>query len=258
MKPRRITKGLVDALKPGSLVWDSDVVGFGVRRQRVAKIYVLKTRIGGRQRWLTIGRHGPWTPDTARREARRILGDVAGGDDPASARDAERQALSNNNERRQRLGLLIAAAEFRQTENGLYAWDGLYTALAGRGERLSLPGWIRDYLMDCIVELNRLKFAVADRKLKPEEAADRVPEALRLRRPRGKKSCFTEYTDVFHDAALFSDHNLGRARGEKGEALVKDQEDKLSKSRRTVFERLSKQRQTEERLTILARKHRLF
>ena len=95
MEPRRITKRVVDSLGPGSLVWDSDVVGFGVRRQRVAKIYLLKTRIGGRQRWLTIGRHGsPWTPDTARREARRILGDVAGGDDPASARDANQQALS--------------------------------------------------------------------------------------------------------------------------------------------------------------------
>ena len=95
MEPRRITKRVVDSHGPGSLVWDSDVVGFGVRRQRVAKIYLLKTRIGGRQRWLTIGRHGsPWTPDTARREARRILGDVAGGDDPASARDANQQALS--------------------------------------------------------------------------------------------------------------------------------------------------------------------
>ena len=95
MKPHRITKRLVDALKPGSMVWDSDVVGFGVRRQRVARMYVLKTRIGGRQRWLTIGRHGsPWTPDTARREARRLLGGVAGGNDPASARDADRQALS--------------------------------------------------------------------------------------------------------------------------------------------------------------------
>lgn len=55
---RRITKRTVDALKPGEIVWDSEVKGFGIRCQRVAKVYVLKTRVGGRQRWLSIGRHG--------------------------------------------------------------------------------------------------------------------------------------------------------------------------------------------------------
>jgi integrase len=53
-----------------------------------AKYYVLKLRIGGRQRWLTIGRHGsPWTPDSARREAKRLLGFKAAGSDPATERD---------------------------------------------------------------------------------------------------------------------------------------------------------------------------
>ncbi len=55
---QRITKRTVDSLKPGGLVWDSEVKGFGVRCQRTAKTYVLKTRIGGLQRWITIGRHG--------------------------------------------------------------------------------------------------------------------------------------------------------------------------------------------------------
>ena len=53
------------------------VAGFGVRRQRRAAVYVLKYRDGsGRQRFLTIGRHGsPWTPETARHEARLHLAD---------------------------------------------------------------------------------------------------------------------------------------------------------------------------------------
>lgn len=85
---QRITKRTVDSLKPGALVWDSEVKGFGVRCQRVAKTYVLKTRIGGRQRWITIGRHGsPWTPEKARVEAIRLLGEKASGHDPAEARD---------------------------------------------------------------------------------------------------------------------------------------------------------------------------
>jgi integrase len=47
----------------------------------------------GRQRWHTIGRHGaPWTPDEARREARRILGEVADGGDPAGAKAEARKA----------------------------------------------------------------------------------------------------------------------------------------------------------------------
>lgn len=85
---QRITKRTVDNLKPGGLVWDSEVKGFGVRCQRAAKTYVLKTRIGGVQRWITIGRHGsPWTPEAARQEAVRLLGAKAAGRDPAEARD---------------------------------------------------------------------------------------------------------------------------------------------------------------------------
>jgi integrase len=49
---------------------------------------VLKTRIDGRQRFLTIGTHGKgWTVDPARREAARLLGLIAAGTDPARTRD---------------------------------------------------------------------------------------------------------------------------------------------------------------------------
>ena len=72
------------------------VKGFGVRcRASGAKHYVLKMRVGGRQRWLTIGRHGsPWTPDKARSEALRLLGLKAGGNDPASDRDRQKGAIT--------------------------------------------------------------------------------------------------------------------------------------------------------------------
>jgi integrase len=84
----------VTALRPGEVLWDSMVTGFGARRQRSPAIsYFLFYRTAGRQRWLTIGRHGaPWAPETARIEAKRLLGAVAGGKDPASAKDAHRQA----------------------------------------------------------------------------------------------------------------------------------------------------------------------
>ena len=75
----------VRALKPGEMVWDTAVSGFGARRQWGAAIaYILKYRTSeGRQRWHTIGRHGaPWTPETARAKAQELLGEVAKDRDP--------------------------------------------------------------------------------------------------------------------------------------------------------------------------------
>ena len=94
VKPaRRITKPFVDSLQPGEIGWDSEIKGFGVRCQRRDRVYVVKYRVAGRQRWLTIGKHGsPWTPDLARREARRVLGLVADGKDPAEKKQRDRSA----------------------------------------------------------------------------------------------------------------------------------------------------------------------
>ena len=91
----RITKRTVDALKPGELVWDAHVKGFGVRRQKDAISYFFRYRAGkGRsavKRYMTIGLHGAegwiggeritWTPDTAARQARqtRLLRNIMAG-----------------------------------------------------------------------------------------------------------------------------------------------------------------------------------
>lgn len=92
---KKITKSVVDALKPGALVWDTEVARFGIRRRAEARVYAVKYRHRGRQRWLRIGEHGsPWTPETARREALRLLGLVAQDQDPAGARSATREALT--------------------------------------------------------------------------------------------------------------------------------------------------------------------
>jgi len=86
----------IRALEPNCEIWDSAVVGFGARRQRTDAVsYVLLYRKqDGRQRRYTIGRHGaPWTPDTARNEARRLLGDVATGNDPAGDKQQGRKGI---------------------------------------------------------------------------------------------------------------------------------------------------------------------
>jgi integrase len=87
----------VRGLQPGQVIWDAKVPGFGARRQKgtgVAYAVVYRTR-EGRQRWCTIGRHGaPWTPHGAREEAKRILGEVASGGDPAGAKQDARKAAT--------------------------------------------------------------------------------------------------------------------------------------------------------------------
>src|SRR5690242_16702943 len=97
MASKKIGLREIRALKPGEIVWDSAVGGFHARRQQsktVSYIVVYRTA-EGRQRWQTIGRHGsPWTPDTARETAKRILGHLVGGADPAAEKRAKRKAAS--------------------------------------------------------------------------------------------------------------------------------------------------------------------
>jgi integrase len=80
----RITKTEVERLSPGDeWLWDDVVKGFGARRQVDGVFYYLRYRINSRQRMKRIGRHGsPWTPDSARTDAKKRLGLVAAGVDP--------------------------------------------------------------------------------------------------------------------------------------------------------------------------------
>src|SRR6266478_1874486 len=92
-RQHRLTKNAVDRLKPGETAWDSDVRGFGVRKQRRDPVYVLKYRSGGKQRLYTIGLHGsPWTVESARNEAARLWGEIAKGTDPTLLREAMKEA----------------------------------------------------------------------------------------------------------------------------------------------------------------------
>jgi integrase len=90
----KVTKRVVDALVANSTIWDDELPGFGARRRASgATYYFLKYRSGARQRWHTIGRHGaPWTPEEARKEALRLLGEVVRGNDPSAHRAAHRKA----------------------------------------------------------------------------------------------------------------------------------------------------------------------
>ena len=87
----RISKTTVDALQPGEMLRDTEIIGFGVRRQRGAPVYFVRKRIDGLGKWITIGTHGAgWTADKARKAAQSILGTIADGKDPVATKRLDR------------------------------------------------------------------------------------------------------------------------------------------------------------------------
>jgi integrase len=97
----KISKRLVEALKPGPtdrIVFDTEVRGFAVRVRKTGGMsYAVEYKAGhGRgapTRRVTIGPVGTMTPEQARAAARRVLGSVALGEDPAAKKASERRAL---------------------------------------------------------------------------------------------------------------------------------------------------------------------
>ncbi len=100
MAESQITKRLIDSLKPRPdeyFVWDGSLSGFGLRVQSTgAMSYVVKYRAGsGRSaptRRFTLAKAGTITPDEARTLAKKTLGSVAHGADPAAQRAADKRA----------------------------------------------------------------------------------------------------------------------------------------------------------------------
>ncbi len=104
MASQSITIRTIEALKPchgrDVYTWDSGLRGFGLRvTPKGVKSYVLQFRVnGGPARRKTIGIHGsPWTPQTARKEAERLLVLVRQGIDPVvEQREAKRKEKALN------------------------------------------------------------------------------------------------------------------------------------------------------------------
>lgn len=80
---KKLTKITVDKAtnngKGQSIIWDSELKGFGLRVTPTRKTYVVQNRIAGKTVRVTIGLHGPLTPEQARIEAKKYLGEMAKG-----------------------------------------------------------------------------------------------------------------------------------------------------------------------------------
>ena len=94
----KLTKRLIDTVDirdKDYVLWDDELPGFGLRVFASGRrSYLIQYRSNGRSRRYTIGLHGVWTPETARKEARIQLGKVAQGDNPAEERQTQRNAIT--------------------------------------------------------------------------------------------------------------------------------------------------------------------
>lgn len=94
----KLSKRIVDHAEAGDkdyFIWDDELPGFGLRVFKSGKrSYLVQYRAKGRTRRFTIGTHGVWTPETARVQARVLLGRIAQGDNPAEERELDHKAIT--------------------------------------------------------------------------------------------------------------------------------------------------------------------
>ncbi len=95
---RTLTKRVVDRLTVSgkdAVFWDRDLPVFGVRvYPSGARVYVVQTRASGKSKRITIGRHGEFAPDRARREAVRLITELKAGNDPLAEEPVEPTATN--------------------------------------------------------------------------------------------------------------------------------------------------------------------
>jgi integrase len=93
-----ITADLLDRMQPGDLLWDTEVRGFGARRQKNDVVFVFKANLPGtkRQIFVTIGkrRRGEWNLREARTKATELRYKVIRGEDPTAVKREARGVMT--------------------------------------------------------------------------------------------------------------------------------------------------------------------
>lgn len=97
-----LTKRIIDSIAAPTTAdefyWDTSLPGFGLRVYRSGrKVFVAQYRnAGGQTKRVTLGRYGTITLDTARKNAKLVMSDVAAGQDPSDLKRRGRIAPDMN------------------------------------------------------------------------------------------------------------------------------------------------------------------
>jgi integrase len=90
----KLTKSIVEAIpypETGQKFYrDSEIKGFGLRVGTASKVYIAESKVSNKTVRVTIGRHGIFTAEQARQEAKKILSTIARGINPNDADKAKR------------------------------------------------------------------------------------------------------------------------------------------------------------------------
>ena len=96
MPERKLTDTVVRSLAANERqvdYWCDSVKGFGLRVSPGGrKAFIVRYRVAGRRRRMSLGGYPAVSLAGARRRAKQVLGEVAGGQDPAQARHDARHA----------------------------------------------------------------------------------------------------------------------------------------------------------------------
>ena len=85
--PKKFTKTLIDKAEKGTILWDSEVRGYGLRvSPEGKKVFFVAGRVNGKSLQFTIGPYGTFTEHLARQKAQQILQGMREGIDPRDVR----------------------------------------------------------------------------------------------------------------------------------------------------------------------------
>ncbi|MDT8320743.1 MAG: integrase family protein [Xanthomonadales bacterium] len=186
-----------------SLHWDDDLTGFGLRVTAAgARSYIVESRVNGKTRRATIGKHGVFTADQARKIAKSKLGDMAKGIDLS----AERKRLKTES-----VTLAKAVESYlsnRVTRAGLPLKDRTKADIRYH-LRTTFPDWADKPVMGITREMIQRRYSDrARRSVAQANQAMRVLKgimnyaAAQYRAPDGRRLIVENPVDVLRDASM--------------------------------------------------------
>lgn len=192
------------------IIFDTALPGFGIRVTPGAKTFIVQARVNGRTRRTTIGSSTAFTADEARREAKKMLGQMAGGSDPNSVK-AEARARSITLQQALDLYLSGRKLKDRTARHNAYLIQHYFSMFLRRELKLLTPALMVARFDKITTESGEATANLAFRVFRavynfaraatatndgtatlPENPAERISSLRKWHRPRRKQTYLTD------------------------------------------------------------------